>query len=226
MTNLVEITNGDVRSCLNTLQVSRPLLVASLYALTDTYEQFIKSKSATVTDEAIRSSSVGLKDSGSSLQSIWNNLLIPTSAKQRRKQSAIDDGRYVARLTHEISSNGEFDKIFNGLFENYPNLKPLDTSLRNICLLHDRWTGYFDRLSAKVSEGMEWELMGYMSYALVPWYSHMAAPANNARPIEWPKADYEVSGNLDLDTSHFADVSISPLTSNSLSEVVPNEDNQ
>ena len=34
--------------------------------------------------------------------------------------------------------------------------------------------------------------MAYLPYAVVPWYSHMAAPANNGKPTEWPKTDYEV----------------------------------
>jgi len=134
-----------------------------------------------------------LKDSGTSLQTIWNNLLIPISAKQRRKKSAIDDGKYVARLSFEIQSNGDYDKIFSGLFEHYPNTKPIDGTLKNISKIHDDWFGYFDRLSGKVTEIMEWDLMAYMPYALVPWYSHFAAPANSTRLCEWPKADYEVS---------------------------------
>ena len=40
---------------------------------------------------------------------------------------------------------------------------------------------------------MEWDLMGYMPFAIVPWFTHMASPANSAKPTEWPKADYEAS---------------------------------
>ncbi len=34
--------------------------------------------------------------------------------------------------------------------------------------------------------------MGYMPYAIVPWHSHLASIANADRPVEFPKADYEV----------------------------------
>ncbi|WWC60447.1 uncharacterized protein I303_103019 [Kwoniella dejecticola CBS 10117] len=171
LTTLVDVTSGDVRSCLNTLQ-------------------FIKSKSSSVTDEAIRSSSVGMKDSGTTLQNVWNTVFIPLAAKQRRKAIGIDDGRYVDRLSFTIQASGEYDKIVQGLFEHYPNVKPLDASLGNLCKVHD-WLGYYDRLSSKVSESQEWDLMGYMPYAITAWYHHLAAPANNAKPTEWPKADYE-----------------------------------
>ncbi|WVQ93642.1 hypothetical protein IAU59_000718 [Kwoniella sp. CBS 9459] len=171
LTTLVDVTSGDVRSCLNTLQ-------------------FIKSKSAVVTDDAIKSSSVGLKDSGTTLQSVWNTLFIPLAAKERRRTVGIDDGRYVDRVSFAVQACGEYDKLVQGCFEHYPNLKPLDASLANLCKVHD-WLGFYDRLSNKVSESQEWELMGYMPYAVTAWYSHMAAPANNSKPTEWPKADYE-----------------------------------
>ncbi|WVW80294.1 hypothetical protein I302_102272 [Kwoniella bestiolae CBS 10118] len=171
LTTLVDVTSGDVRSCLNTLQ-------------------FIKSKSTSVTDEAIRSSSVGMKDSGTTLQSVWNTVFIPLAAKQRRKAIGIDDGRYVDRISFAIQACGDYDKIVQGLFEHYPNLKPLDASLGNLCKVHD-WLEYYDRLSTRVSESQEWDLMSYMPYAITAWYSHLAAPANNAKPTEWPKADYE-----------------------------------
>lgn len=183
---LVELTKGDVRSCLNTLQVGelsarRPALIL----------QFIKARSISVTDELIRSSSVGLKDSGTTLHTAWTSLLVPISAKVRRKTAGIDDGRYVDRLAFEVQACGEYDKLVQGLFEHYPGTKPIDASLVNLSRLHD-WVGYYDRLMGRVEGELAFELMGYLPYAVVPWYSHMAAPANNLRPVEWPRADYEV----------------------------------
>ncbi|TXT07460.1 hypothetical protein VHUM_03180 [Vanrija humicola] len=172
LNSLVELTTGDVRSCLNTLQ-------------------FIKSRSSVVTTEAIKASSVGTKDSGTTLNTAWNGLFVPLAAKQRRKViGAIDDGRYADRLAFMVQACGEYDRLVQGCFEHYPNLKPLDPSFRNICRLHD-WVAYYDRLSGKVAENMEFELMAYLPYAVVPWHSHFAAPGNASRPTEWPKADYE-----------------------------------
>jgi chromosome transmission fidelity protein 18 len=161
--------------------------------------QFIKSKSTIVTDDAIKSSAVGLKDSGTTLQSTWNSLFIPISAKTRRKQSGIDNGKYVKRLIDTVFSCGDYDKLLMGLFEHYPNLKPLDASLGNLTKLHD-WLAYYDRVSGRVNESQVFELMGYLPYAIVPWYSHLAAPANTTKPTEWPKADYEVGNECDLMT--------------------------
>ena len=115
------------------------------------------------------------------------------TAKDRRKKAGIDSSRYVDRLVNAIQSCGEYEKLLQDLFEHYPQLKPLDASLANLCKVHD-WMGYYDRVWGKVNETQEYELMGYLPYALVPWHSHMAAPANSSKPTEWPKADYEVSG--------------------------------
>jgi chromosome transmission fidelity protein 18 len=35
--------------------------------------------------------------------------------------------------------------------------------------------------------------MAYTPYAIVPWFSHFASPANVERPVDFPKTDYEVS---------------------------------
>ena len=122
---------------------------------------------------------------------MWNALFIPIAAKQRRKTQGIDDGRSVDRLAFQVQACGDYDKVVQGMFEHYPNLKPIDASLENLNKLHD-WVEYYDRISTKINETQEYELMAYLPYAVVPWYNHMAAPANNARPTEWPKADYEV----------------------------------
>ena len=173
--------------------------------------QFIKSKTLVVTDEAIKSSAVGLKDSGTTLQTVWNDLFIPLAAKVRRKTAGIDDGRYVTRLMNSVQACGDYDKVVQGLFEHYPNLKPLDASLTNVCKMHD-WLGYYDRISSKIDETQEYELMGYLPFAIVPWYSHMSAPANSAKPAEWPKADYEVSQEVQHWTRELIDVLMSGMT--------------
>jgi hypothetical protein len=94
-------------------------------------------------------------------------------------------------MAFSIQACGDYDKVLQGLWEHYPNLLPNDKSLGNVDKLHD-WVMFYDRLAGRVGESQEWELMGFMSYAVVPWYTHMASPANNTKHVEWPKSDYEV----------------------------------
>ena len=140
----------------------------------------------------LKSSSLGLKDTGTSLQTVWDALTIPVAAKQRRKTQGIDDGKYVDKLSFAIQACGDYDKLLQGLWEHYPNLHPQDKGLPNLDKVHD-WVMFYDRLAGRVGETQEYELMGYMSYGIVPWYTHMSSAANNTKHVEWPKSDYEVN---------------------------------
>ncbi|OWT35579.1 chromosome transmission fidelity protein 18 [Cryptococcus neoformans Bt1] len=171
LNTLVEMTSGDVRSCLNTLQ-------------------FIKSRSVVVTEEAIRATSLGLKDTSTTLQTAWNALFIPLAAKKRRAQGSIDDTRYLSRIISIINSCGEYDKLLLGAFEHYPNLKPLDGTMKNLTKVHE-WLAFSDRLQARVTSEQEWELLGYMPWGVGAWYPHLASQANSSKPTEYPKIDYE-----------------------------------
>ena len=149
-----------------------------------------------LTSDMLKSSALGLKDTGTSLQTVWDALTIPVAAKQRRKTQGIDDGKYVDKLSFAIQACGDYDKLLQGLWEHYPNLQPQDKGLPNLDKMHD-WISFYDRLSGRVGETQEYELMGYMSYGIVPWYTHMASAANNTKHVEWPKSDYEVSARSD-----------------------------
>ncbi|TYJ55605.1 hypothetical protein B9479_003755 [Cryptococcus floricola] len=185
LNSLVDITSGDVRSCLNTLQ-------------------FIKSRSNAVTEEIVRATSLGLKDTSTTLHSAWSALFIPLPAKKRRAQG-IDSERYLPRLIPIIQSCGEYDKVAQGVFEHYPHLKPLDGTLGNVGSVLD-WVAFTDRLQGRIGAEQAWDLMGYVPWSLGAWFPHMAAQANSAKPAEYPKADYEAYQNRtanELVTSQF-----------------------
>ncbi|KIR51748.1 chromosome transmission fidelity protein 18 [Cryptococcus gattii Ru294] len=171
LNTLVEMTSGDVRSCLNTLQ-------------------FIKSRSPVVTEEAIRATSLGLKDTSTTLQTAWKALFVPLAAKKRRAQGNIDDTRYLPRIIPIINSCGEYDKLLLGAFEHYPNLKPLDGTMKNLTKVHE-WLAFSDRLQARVTSEQEWELLGYIPWGVGAWYPHLASQGNSSKPTDYPKADYE-----------------------------------
>jgi len=164
----------------------------------------------------VRNTTVGLKDGGASLHGVWHNLFVPVSSKKKR-QNAIatgSDGKYVGRLAEVVQSSGDVDRVMqgelvmssfwlvqkanpngwawisSGCFEHYPNLKPIDASIKNVARIHD-WIHHYDRLHHRVGKFQEFELMGYMPYAVVPWHTHMAAAANTGRAVDFPKTDYE-----------------------------------
>ncbi|CAG8439101.1 9989_t:CDS:10 [Ambispora gerdemannii] len=65
LSNLVETSDGDMRSCLNTLQ-------------------YVKQKSDVVTIELIAESGVGIKDTQSTIFTIWEEIFTLSTAKKRK----------------------------------------------------------------------------------------------------------------------------------------------
>lgn len=170
----------------------------------------MKSRSMAITEKTVRQSSIGMKDSGASLNAVWQSIFVPISTKGKRKRDGIGAAdNYVNRLAFEIQSSGDQDRIVQGqfgspvlthltlinnvtgCFEHYPNLKPMDQSLANLNKVYE-WLHFYDLLHHRILSTQEWELMTYTPYAIVAWHPHLASPSNVERPVEYPKTDYEV----------------------------------
>ncbi|GAA5902001.1 Ctf18p [Sporobolomyces salmoneus] len=167
LTLLVETAEGDLRSCLNTLQ-------------------FIKRRGNVVDEKAIRSTSLGMKDTGTSSIQVLDRLF----KKPSRKKGVSTDDRYVARLVRDVQTSGEYEKIAQGCFENY--LLARDTDNEAFPRISDAldWLFFFDRLDGKLRTDRDYELLGYVPYSFVPWYPLFSSQTPN--PVELPKTDYEM----------------------------------
>lgn len=114
MTTLVSATKGDLRGCLNTLQVTSCLCHDSR---TDTDQlQFIKKRKEDVTEPVVRRATAGIKGGDTNYLSIINNLFSPLSKKRVKELGMTDEeeGRYVARLSREIEGSGRESSIASG----------------------------------------------------------------------------------------------------------------
>lgn len=96
---LCEITDGDIRSCLNTLQ-------------------FIRGKSTTFSKDMIEHTPLGKKDVGKTLNSVWNDIFNARSAKKNRAfgATALDENEnaYVSRISEAAITNGEYERLMQG----------------------------------------------------------------------------------------------------------------
>ncbi|KAF8749410.1 P-loop containing nucleoside triphosphate hydrolase protein [Rhizoctonia solani] len=102
LTALVTVTQGDMRACINTLQL-------------------IKSRSDTVSENDINRATAGMKETESSVQSVWNDLFTPVTAKTRKHisgASAMETDKYVSRLSRVIDNAGT-DRVAVACFEHY-----------------------------------------------------------------------------------------------------------
>ncbi|GJN87911.1 hypothetical protein Rhopal_000866-T1 [Rhodotorula paludigena] len=170
---LVETAEGDLRSCLNTLQ-------------------FIKRNGSTVNENAIRSSALGRKDTGTSSSQVLDRLF----KKPPRKRGAPtgsgvgSDERYVGRIVTDVQTSGEYEKISQGCFENYLTAQGVNIEAFPRIDSALEWLWLYDQLDTRLRAEREYELLAYVPYSFVPWYPLFSSQV--ARPVELPKTDYEM----------------------------------
>jgi chromosome transmission fidelity protein 18 len=78
---------------------------------TDEEGQFIKRKSKFVDVEAIRSTVVGMKDTGTSSTVVIDRLF---KKPPRKKGASTSDDRYLNRIVRDVQTCGEYEKISQG----------------------------------------------------------------------------------------------------------------
>ncbi|KAG8741843.1 hypothetical protein FRC10_002353 [Ceratobasidium sp. 414] len=160
LTTLVTVSQGDMRACLNTLQ-------------------FIKTRTTTVTEHEIARCTVGMKETECSIQSAWQDLFTPLTAKTRKLvpgSSATDPDWYVSRLSRVIENAGP-DKVAIACFEHYTTLRKGRSEWTSLLAAHE-WFEWYDLLSMKMRTEQEYALMPYQPYALVAFHPLFAALGN------------------------------------------------
>ena len=123
LTTLVEVAEGDMRSCLNTLQVGPASCRCCFSSLRSADEalpascddvlnhQIVRTQSDTLHEKMIRSTALGLKDTATSVTAVWDKLFrTPSKKRQKGIEEAIGD-KYVSPLVKDISTCGEYDKL-------------------------------------------------------------------------------------------------------------------
>ncbi|CCM00527.1 uncharacterized protein FIBRA_02561 [Fibroporia radiculosa] len=99
LTTLVGVAQGDLRGCLNMLQL-------------------MKARGRDVTEPAVRTATAGMKETEASQTSVLNDLFTPMP-RRRAKELGIteeEEARYVGRLSREIESSGTLDRIASGKY--------------------------------------------------------------------------------------------------------------
>ncbi|QRW27758.1 sister chromatid cohesion protein [Rhizoctonia solani] len=162
LTALVTVTQGDMRACINTLQL-------------------IKSRSDTVSENDINRATAGMKETESSVQSVWNDLFTPVTAKTRKHisgASAMETDKYVSRLSRVIDNAGT-DRVAVACFEHYTTLRKGRSSWDSLLAAHE-WFGWYDTLSMTIRTEQEYGLLPYQPYAITAFH-HLFATLGNPK---------------------------------------------
>lgn len=179
---LVELSQGDIRSCLNALQLTQ-------------LKQVRRSSTATsspleITEQDIRAlGSGGIKDGSTNLQSVWSALFkTPTPKERARKTAPFEGPALTQHLVSLVQSSGDSNRVLQGCFEHYPNLSFIDDGwwrIRSILT----WMDWGNEMQDRAFSNGLFDLMGYVPWSFVKWNTLFANTVNTLP--EWPRVEYE-----------------------------------
>ncbi|WFD31172.1 Chromosome transmission fidelity protein 18 [Malassezia sp. CBS 17886] len=177
---LCELTHGDMRACLNVLEM-------------------LHGRAGRITDRVIAESTVGIKDSVVPLQRLWTQLFRTLDARHAdfmhtaRRGAARTPPDRLAPLVHALVGFAEYDKLAHGCFEHYPQLRVRDQGWERYRDAHD-WLHFAHTLTQRSFGGgsgnTAFELLGFLPWSFVPWHL-LFAHVGNPVPEQQPRADYE-----------------------------------
>ncbi|XP_024115257.1 chromosome transmission fidelity protein 18 homolog isoform X1 [Oryzias melastigma] len=179
---LCEKTDNDIRSCINTLQ-------------------FLYGRGHKQLDSrTIQSVSVGQKDQNKGLFHLWQEIFQLPRTKRKRMGEGYEElpgsgsgAQRFQHILHLASSSGEYEKVSQGLYDNFLSMRVRDPNLHCVCEALD-WLLFSDRLNQEILHGQNFSLMKYLPFLSVAFhflFAHTSVPR-----IAYPHSHYEASSRL------------------------------
>lgn len=181
---LAEKTGNDIRSCLSLLQ-------------------FFSCKKQELTLMDVIRSNIGQKDQHKELYSIWRSIFqIQRPSKAQITEQEQSSGAALTTLTPDLRLNYviemvyksyDYEKLMQGVFENYLHQKQPDPNLIGITEAAD-WFSYDDQLQTVIHHTQNYSIYGYLAYSFAAWHFLFATLA--WPKINFPSKSYEMSQKL------------------------------
>ncbi|KAI0243963.1 Chromosome transmission fidelity protein 18 [Massospora cicadina] len=190
LTTLSELTAGDLRSAINSLQF------------------LAESHHRTITYDMVANAQAGLKDSPKSLFAIWDAIFTLPTAHPLATKRALDDRGHATRpldhLVGTVLTHGGFGILLDGCFEHYLHAKYIDTYMDKLWAAGE-WMVWYDGLDLRVSGLQQNGLLAYCPYPVVAFHALFASAS--PRRVDFPKLDRQfreaVTSNANLLASFF-----------------------
>lgn len=179
---LVDKSGNDVRSCISILQ---------FYANTN--------KPLTLID--VLKSSIGQKDRQKGLFDVWSTVFhiqrskhVLSTHNQANPNETVTDVAVVdtslkSRVDHVLNvvqMGGDYDRVLNGVHENYLNQKMPDANLHGLTVATE-WFCFTDQLQTMIHSQQNYIIYPYLNYGFAAWHLLFAS-------LTWPKIVFPTKG--------------------------------
>ncbi|KAG8222899.1 hypothetical protein J437_LFUL003544 [Ladona fulva] len=152
----------------------------------------------------VQKSSVGLKDAQKSAFDVWQEIFRIHKDKSVTNDLAKDNSQAVGspllrfseysfknrmlRVLKAVQSFGDYDRLSQGVFENYLSVKQKESSLREVSVGMDCFT-FFDKINSTIMSQQTFFLYPYLPYFFVKW--HFLFAENSWPKLTYPRSGYE-----------------------------------
>jgi chromosome transmission fidelity protein 18 len=162
---LVDKTECDIRSCLNTMQ-------------------FIAKKQKTMRLSDISSVGAGQKDISVSVFRLWKELLHLRQGVPIVGKLAETDSQRCLRRYNILSDFGDQDLVLGGMYESLPSIIHFDMALLKTCSVLEN-VQLVDVIQKRVARFQDFSLMKYLPACILRIAGVLAGPENPS--VRWPR---------------------------------------
>ncbi|KAJ1948348.1 Chromosome transmission fidelity protein 18 [Linderina macrospora] len=183
---LAKQNEGDIRACLNSLQM-------------------IRAHSSALGAEHLKGNNIGVKNVQRSLFSVWDMVFTKPSAasllhthstqqsSRRRVDGSAVDRVYGEMLLEAVQSAGENERIMQGCFENYLRMDFRDLTHTKVASLCTDWLEFYDLVdtACRRNPSVAEPLYGYLHYPMLAIHRTCSTALGLAHgDFEYPHSEY------------------------------------
>ncbi|XP_023174575.2 chromosome transmission fidelity protein 18 homolog isoform X2 [Drosophila hydei] len=179
--SLAEKTGNDVRSCISSMQ-------------------FFNAQKHCLTLQDVLNNNLGQKDRHQGLFDVWGAIFRIQRPKKQLQQSSSNNAEETAQVTMTnmsvatrvrnvldvVHSSGDYERLTQGVYENYLQQKMPDPNFTGICEAL-QWFCFADTLQHQISRQQNYSIYPYLQYGFVVWHLLFAT-------LAWPKIAFPTRG--------------------------------
>ncbi|KAH8271906.1 hypothetical protein KR044_010423 [Drosophila immigrans] len=178
---LAEKSGNDVRSCISSMQ-------------------FFNVQKHSMTLQDVLNNNLGQKDRHQGLFDVWGAVFRIQRPKKMLQQNSSDNseepaqvimtnmsvGTRVRNVLDVVHSSGDYERLAQGVYENYLQQKMPDPNFNGICEAL-QWFCFSDALQHQISRQQNYSIYPYLQYGFVVWHLLFAT-------LAWPKIAFPTRG--------------------------------